>query len=261
MAQTSIIVVTFPAQGCINPALQFAKRLISVGVEVNFFTTHSTHRRMINTGASTPAGLSFIPFSDGYNDGFKPGDDINHFVSELSRHGSQTLSNLIISNENQGRPFSCIVYTLLLPWVAEVAHELHLPSALLWVEPATVFNIYYYYFHGYEDLIRDNMGKNDDHSSWIRLPGLPLELRSRDVPSILDAENANNFTAPLFKRLFELLDKESKPKVLVNTFESLEPEALRSISKFDMIGIGPLIPSAFLDYGKEKDPSDTSFGG
>ena len=54
------------------------------------------------------------------------------------------------------------------------------------------------------------------------------------------------------------LDLETNPTVLVNTFEALEEEALRAIDKINMIPIGPLIPSAFLDG---NDPTDTSFGG
>nr|DAD33984.1 TPA_asm: hypothetical protein HUJ06_004624 [Nelumbo nucifera] len=54
------------------------------------------------------------------------------------------------------------------------------------------------------------------------------------------------------------LERETKPRVLVNTFDALEPEALRVVEEIDLIGVGPLIPSAFLDG---KDPSDKSFGG
>ncbi|KAL2506395.1 UDP-glycosyltransferase 75B1 [Abeliophyllum distichum] len=58
---------------------------------------------------------------------------------------------------------------------------------------------------------------------------------------------------------FELLDRAgTKQKVLVNTFDELEFQPLRAINKYDLLGIGPLIPSALLDY---EDPSDTSFGG
>jgi len=61
-----------------------------------------------------------------------------------------------------------------------------------------------------------------------------------------------------FQEQLEALEKESKPRILVNTFDALEPDALRAIEKYNLIGIGPLIPSAFLDG---KDPSDTCFGG
>ncbi|KAB1213509.1 Anthocyanidin 3-O-glucoside 5-O-glucosyltransferase [Morella rubra] len=252
MVHRNFLLVTFPAQGHINPVLQFAKRLICLGAHVTIATSHYAHRRM---KSPAPDGLSFATFSDGYDDGFKSGDDVEHYISELRRRGSEALADLIVSRANAGRPFTCIVYSLLLPWVAVVARELHQPSALLWIQPATVLDIYYYYFNGYGDIIKNS---SNDPSYSIELPGLPL-LTSRDIPSFMHTSNTYNFGLPSFQEQLEELEKESTPRILVNTFDALEPESLRAIGKFSLIGIGPLnIPSAFLDG---KDPSDTSFGG
>ncbi|KAF5465090.1 hypothetical protein F2P56_015121 [Juglans regia] len=248
-----VLLVTFPAQGHINPGLQFAKRLIRLGAHVTLATSVSAYRRMTKT--PTPQGLSFATFSDGYDDGFKPGtDDAEHYMSAIKRSGSKTLTDLIVSSTNEGRPFQYLVYTLLLPWAGNVAHELHLPSALLWIQPATVLDIYYYYFNGYGDDIRK---KGTDPSYSLQLPGLPL-LSSRDLPSFLLDSNTYTFALPSFQEQIEALEKESNPTVLVNTFDALEPEALRVIEKFNLTAVGPLIPSAFLDG---KDPSDKAFGG
>ena len=62
----------------------------------------------------------------------------------------------------------------------------------------------------------------------------------------------------MFQKHLEMLNCESNQKVLVNSYDALESEALGAINKFNLMGIGPLIPSAFLDG---KDLSDTSFGG
>jgi len=199
-------------------------------------------------------GLSFATFSDGYDDRSKLGDDVSHYMSELKRRGSQALTELVMSSANEGHPFTGLVYTILLPWAADVASGLHLPSALLWIQPATVLDIFYNYFNGYGDVIRNS---NNDPSCLVELPGLPL-LTSRDMPSFLLASNTYTFLLPAFQEQLEALEKESKPRILVNTFDALEPEAIRAIEKYNLIGIGPLIPSAFLDG---KDPSDTCFGG
>jgi hypothetical protein len=175
-------------------------------------------------------------------------------MSELKRRGSQALTELVVSSANESLPFTGLVYTILLPWAADVASEFHLPSALLWIQPATVLDIYYYYFNGYGDVIRKS---NNDPSCSVELPGLPL-FASRDLPSFLLASNTYTFMLPTFQEQLEALEKESKPRILVNTFDALEPDALRAIEKYNLIGIGPLIPSAFLDG---KDPSDTCFGG
>ncbi|KAI4317399.1 hypothetical protein L6164_025268 [Bauhinia variegata] len=254
MVNHHFILVTIPAQGHINPTLQFAKRLIGMGVQVTFATSIYVHRRF--TKKPTVNGLSFALFSDGFDDGFNPNNDgdLQHYLSELRRRGSESLSTLIQDSANEGRPFTCLVYSILLPWAAEVARGLHLPSALLWIQPATVLDIYYYYFHDHGEYIKD---KIEDPSSCIELPGLP-PLTSHDLPSFLLSQNLYTFALPSFKEQLEVLDQETNPRVLVNTFEALEPEALIAVDKLNVIGIGPLIPSAFLDG---KDTCDTSFGG
>jgi len=128
------------------------------------------------------------------------------------------------------------------------------PSTFLWIQPATILDIYYYYFNGYGDTIGSNM---NDPSRSIELPGLP-PVTGSDLPSFLLASNTNNFALPLLKKHFDLIDAQKNPKVLVNSFDALESEALRAIEKLNMVAVGPLIPSAFLDG---KDQSDTSFGG
>ncbi|XP_008222735.1 PREDICTED: crocetin glucosyltransferase, chloroplastic-like [Prunus mume] len=258
MVQHRFLLVTFPAQGHINPSLQFAKHLIrTTGAHVTYVTSLSAHGCIGN--GSTPHGLTYSLFSHGYDNGFKDGDDIDHYMLELKRRGAQAITDLIVSSAKEGRPYTCLIYTILLPWAAVVASELHLPSVLMWIQPATVFDIYYYYFGGYKDLIQ-NISTTHTNGALcsIELPGLPQSLASRDLPSLMVDSNLYSFALPLFEEHFELLERETKPIILVNTFDALEPEALKAIDKYNLIGIGPLIPSAFLDG---KDPSDKLFRG
>ncbi|KAK7815173.1 crocetin glucosyltransferase [Quercus suber] len=224
--QSHIVIVTYPAQGHINPALQFAIRLIRMGVHVTFFTTVSAHRRRM-IKSPPPNGLSFATFSDGYDDGVIPVDDIGKRWDQLKRNGSKTLADLIVSTGNKQH----IVYTLLLPWAADVARELHLPSTFLWIQPAMVFDIYYYYFNGFADVITNY--NNDCPSSSIELPGLPLLTASRDLPSFLLASNPYTYALSIYQDHLEVLEKESNPRILVNTFDALEPEALKAIEKLE----------------------------
>ncbi|KAH7514869.1 hypothetical protein FEM48_Zijuj11G0136200 [Ziziphus jujuba var. spinosa] len=209
------LIVCYQEQGHLNPTLQLAKRLTSIGVHVTFLTSLSAYLRMAkasNSNLNTIDGLSFSHFSDGYDEGYKPDVDGDHYFSEIRR---------------------C----------------------------ATVFNIYYYYFHGYGDMISEIISSSnttDDPLNLLELPGLPLKLTGRDLPSFIGSTNAYSFVTTVLKELFEkLLVKEGKSIVLVNTFDAIEHEALKAIEKADLVGIGPLVPSAFLD---RKDPSDTSFG-
>ncbi|KAJ0080039.1 hypothetical protein Patl1_24470 [Pistacia atlantica] len=112
-----------------------------------------------------------------------------------------------------------------------------------------VFDAYYYYFYGYGDMIKQN-AKNG--SCLTELLGLP-SLSSCDLPFfLLPSDKCPHILEP-FQEQMEALHEESNPKI----FDALESEALIAIDKFNMIIVGPLIPSAFLDG---KDPSDTSFG-
>lgn len=230
-----------------------------MGIEVTFATSVFAHRRMAKTTTSTLSkGLNFAAFSDGYDDGFKADEhDSQHYMSEIKSRGSKTLKDIILKSSDEGRPVTSLVYSLLLPWAAKVAREFHIPCALLWIQPATVLDIYYYYFNGYEDAIK---GSTNDPNWCIQLPRLPL-LKSQDLPSFLlssSNEEKYSFALPTFKEQLDTLDVEENPKVLVNTFDALEPKELKAIEKYNLIGIGPLIPSTFLDG---KDPLDSSFGG
>ncbi|KAM3755451.1 hypothetical protein ACB098_02G040200 [Castanea mollissima] len=234
---SQFVIVAYPAQGHINPAFQFAERLIRLGVHVTFFTTVGAHRQgMIKS--CPPNGLSFATFSDGYDDGVV--DDVEKQWDQLKYNGSKALTELIVSTANK----QCIVYTMLLPWVVDVACELHLPSALLWIQPAMVFDIYYYYYNGFADVIGND--SNDRPSCSIQLPGLPL-LATRDLPSFLLASNPYALLRPKFQAQLEALEKESNPRVLVNTFDALEPEALKALEKLNLVSVGPLVPYAILD--------------
>ncbi|KAL0382829.1 UNVERIFIED_CONTAM: UDP-glycosyltransferase 75C1 [Sesamum calycinum] len=257
MGRRHVLLVTFPAQGHINPSLQFAKRLIDMGIEVTFATSVYARRMEETAARDLPKGLSFAAFSDGHDDGFTMSDDIKTYMTEIRSRGAKILKDTALSAAEQGRPVTCVIYTLLLLWAAEVAREVNIPSVVLWIQPATVLDIYYYYFNGFADEI---IASSNDPSWKLQLPGLPIMLSKRDLPSFTlpNGSESSSFFLKSFKEQLEALDVEMKPKVLVNTFDSLESDALKAIDKYELIGVGPLIPSAFLDG---KDPSDTSFGG
>ncbi|XP_009107847.1 UDP-glycosyltransferase 75D1 isoform X2 [Brassica rapa] len=243
--------VTFPAQGHINPSLELAKRLAGTiaGVRVTFAAPISAYNRRMFSKENVPENLIFATYSDGHDDGFKSStssdkarqDTAGRYMSEMKRRGRETLTELIEDNRLQNRPFTCVVYTILLTWVAELVREFHIPSALLWVQPVTVFSIFYHYFNGYADAISEMA--NNDPSGSIKLPALP-QFCLRDLPTFIVPANTYSFLLPAFREQIESLKQEENPKILVNSFQELEEEAFSSVlDNFKILPIGPLITS------------------
>ncbi|CAL1414078.1 unnamed protein product [Linum trigynum] len=250
-----VLVVTHPAQGHLNPALQFSTRLAALGCRVTLVTTVSGHRRIASY--SLPEGLTVSTFSDGYDDGVgssssssksSQADDQTQQWANFVTRGSQFVRELIASNAEGGKPFARLVYTLLLTWAMEAAREENLPATLLWIQPATVLDIYYYFVNGYEKIIFDGC---KDPSFVVELPGVHVSFTSKDLPSFLVPSNPYPAVLKVMKDQIKVLSsftEEDRPKVLVNTFDALEPDALRALEgKLDMVGIGPLVPSSFLE--------------
>lgn len=240
-----ILIVSFPIQSHLNPALQFATRLTRYGVLVTIATTVSAAKRMIKPNSTTPpAGLSFATFSDGYDDGGLVGTG-DSYMDILKRHGSKTLSELIASAGPHR--YTGVVYTIILTWVADVARRHRLPYALLWIQNAAMFSIYYHYFNGYSEII-DECDENDPEWS-VKLPSLP-PLRAGEIPSFISSFTLHAAAWGLLKEQFEELQREERGHafVLVNSFDSLENEVLQYLkSRFNILTVGPLLPPSYLE--------------
>ncbi|KAK4266597.1 hypothetical protein QN277_027492 [Acacia crassicarpa] len=258
MVQDHFLLLAYPSPGHLNPVLHLAHRLIRMGALVTVSTTVEMLRRTHYTSTPIP-GLSFFHFSDahdddeGGNDPSKSSSD--HCFSDFWRRGSRSLANLITSvKQNGGHPFTCIVHTMLFPWATELARQHHLPSALLWIQPATLFGIFHYYFKD-DSFIKNKLPSPSN--SMIELPGLP-PLKSRELPSVITSPSGvYAFVLPLMGEDLRILQQEQNPTVLVNTFEELEPDTLRALrDSFRTIAIGPLVPSILLDGEIPPDSGD-----
>ncbi|WOL14119.1 crocetin glucosyltransferase, chloroplastic-like [Canna indica] len=93
--------------------------------------------------------IFYVPFNDSYDDGFKRDvDDHNNYQNRTKTVGSKTLFDVLRSLEERSQPVTCLVYNMLLAWVGDLAREYGIRSAVYWIEPATVFAVYYHYFQG-----------------------------------------------------------------------------------------------------------------
>ncbi|KAF8648387.1 hypothetical protein HU200_064973 [Digitaria exilis] len=272
--QPHFLFVTNPMQGHINPTRRLAARVMASNpcARVTFSTAVSGHRRMFpslsrpDDEAIDAAGVLHAPFSDGFDDGFSSTThDAGTYRARAFAAGRDTLSAVASRLAARGHPVTRVVYTFLVPWVPDVACAHGVPASLFWIQPAAVFAVYYRYFHGHDaDLAACANGIGGDT---VSLPGMPPLKREAlpSVVSITSPEHRHYLLLDLLRDLFLSLD-EHKPRVLVNTFDDLEHDALRAVPEFELAAVGPVVPdedggssptSADLLHPEEQNARDT----
>lgn len=255
MKQHHFVIISLPAQGHINPTLQLAKNLSRAGARCTFVTTVNGFRKLNNLPSIE--GLFYASFSDGNDDGVAK-TDFTAYLKELKRVGSENLKILLGKLDGDGHPVTCLVYTFLIPWVAEVAREINVPSAFSAIQSATAFAIYQHLFSIHNNGVYSSTSEEIELSFPIKLPELPL-FSHDDIPSfLLQNDPYSSFMIPVMREHIQNLEHDPNPCVLINTFDKLEEKSLKILDKIGIYSIGPLIPSAFFDGNEIEE--DKSFG-
>ncbi|XBJ04832.1 hypothetical protein VPH35_023710 [Triticum aestivum] len=193
-----------------------------------------------NKDAATDGLVSYAPYSNGLDGGSMARD---REARARSRQATfESLSAVVAALAARGRPVTCVVCSMVLPAALDVAREHAIPLAVYWIQPATVLAAYYHYFHGHGDLVASHAA---DPAFEVSLPGMPRPLRIRDFPSFL-VDTTGSELAKLMneaaREVFERLGDHGCTKVLVNTFDELEPAALAAMKeRLDVFAVGPVI--------------------
>ncbi|TVU26995.1 hypothetical protein EJB05_29573, partial [Eragrostis curvula] len=246
------LIVVYGIQSHINPAHVLAHRLTrlsvlgSTSIRATLSLPIAIHRRIFSSSDDVAADdggvISYVPYSDGLDDGSLPKDAEER--ARTRRAGFESLSAIIASLAARGQPVTCIMCTMVLPSVLDVAVEHGLPLAVYWIQPAHVLAAYYRYFHGYGELIASHA---TDLEYKVSLPGLSRPLRIHDFPYFLVDTTGNQMTKALneaMRELFEYMDQR-RPKVLINTFEELEPTVIAEMkTHMDLFAVGPMVGSS-----------------
>ncbi|KAJ4965143.1 hypothetical protein NE237_016992 [Protea cynaroides] len=243
-----VLLVVFSAQGHINPMLRFGRRLASKGLHVTLATTDVVRDRMLNSLASSALShdtnfrLEF--FSDGLSHDFDRKTHMDHFMDCLGKFGPPNLSKLI---NDLSPKFSCIIANPFVPWVADVAIQHGIPCALLWIQPSTLYAIYYRFYNNLNPFPSQH-----DPSLTVHLPGLP-PLQPTDLPSFVLPSNPFGSFPKLLSELFQ--EHLNKFKwVLGNSFYELEKDVVESMAElYPIRPVGPLVPSTLLGLGEGSD--------
>ncbi|KAL2349363.1 hypothetical protein Fmac_003363 [Flemingia macrophylla] len=233
--QAHVVVLPYPAQGHINPLLQFAKRLASKGVKATVATTHYT-------AASIAApNITVETISDGFDEGgiAQTNNDVRLFLSSFKTNGSRTLSHLLRNHHHTATPVTCIVYDSFFPWALDVAKHHGVCAAAFFTNSAAVCSVFCRIHHG---LIRVPVDQQDLP---LRVPGLP-PLERDALPSFV--RFPESYPAYMAMKLSQFSNVNQAHWIFVNTFQHLEAEVLKELTKlFPAKMIGPMVPSGYLD--------------
>ncbi|XP_004496937.1 gallate 1-beta-glucosyltransferase 84A24 [Cicer arietinum] len=240
-APIHILLVSYPAQGHINPLLRLAKCLAAKGSSVIFTTTKKAGKDM-QTGCNitdktvTPIGDGSLTFNF-FDDGFKEDDPIrtnlSDYTPQLEHVGKKHVSKIIKNYADLKTPISCIINNIFIPWVCDVATEHKIPFAILWSESSAVFTAYYNYFH---KLARFP----SKPEPYIDVQLCSLLLKHNEIPDLLHPFNNYPFLGTLILEQIKNLSKALC--VLVDTYEELEHDFIDYISNKSVVirPIGPL---------------------
>ncbi|XP_078181839.1 gallate 1-beta-glucosyltransferase 84A24-like [Carex rostrata] len=238
-----VLMISFPGQGHVNPLLRLAKRMAAKGVLITFTTTSDTGHQIISSSdvvsadEGVPVGsgrLRFEFLDTNWNTSNDHKPDLNESMLHLETVGPAAFADLIRKQSMAGRPVTYVVNNPFVPWAVDVATDMGIPCAVLWVQSCAVFSTYYHYHHGLSEFPTES---NPDIS--VCLPGIPI-MTPEEIPSFLLPSNPFKSLTKAILEQFRNIDKASR--VFVNSFTELEPEAIDAIAKYaQLIPVGPLV--------------------
>ncbi|TYH64012.1 hypothetical protein ES332_D07G236800v1 [Gossypium tomentosum] len=214
-----VLIFPYPAQGHINPILQFAKRLLFKGVKAALVTT------VFLSNSSFPT----------------------HLPPLLISTPSPTASTKEVMNRlklgETGHPVDALVYDGFLPWALDVAKQFGIPSAVFFTQSCAVNSVYYHVSKGLLQLPLP--------VPHVSLPGLP-PLQVSELPSFVARYGSYPAWFDVVVNQFSNID--GADWVFFNIFYDLEKEVVNWMSRFwNVMTVGPTIPSMYLDKRIEND--------
>ncbi|KAG8642057.1 mogroside IE synthase-like isoform X2 [Manihot esculenta] len=231
----------YPAQGHINPILQFCKRLVSKGVKATLVTTRFLSKS-IHVDPSSNIDLETI--SDGYDEGGQAqAESSEDYLATFKAVGSETLENLINKLNDSDHPVNALIYDGSFPWALDVAKQLGVLKVVFFTQPCSVCNVYYHVQRGLLPMPLSG--------PVVSIPGLPL-LKVSETPSMI--YDPSSYPAFYDLLLDQFINIDEADWVLDNSFHKMEEEVVDWMEKrWRLRTIGPTVPSMYLDKRIEGD--------
>nr|Q6VAB3.1 RecName: Full=UDP-glycosyltransferase 85A8 [Stevia rebaudiana]AAR06913.1 UDP-glycosyltransferase 85A8 [Stevia rebaudiana] len=250
MQKPHAICIPYPAQGHINPMMQFAKLLHFKGFHISFVNNHYNHKRLQRSrGLSALEGLPDFHFYS-IPDGLPPSNaeatqSIPGLCESIPKHSLEPFCDLIATlNGSDVPPVSCIISDGVMSFTLQAAERFGLPEVLFWTPSACGFLAYTHYrdlvdkeYIPLKDTNDLTNGYLETSLDWI--PGMK-NIRLKDFPSFIRTTDINDIMLNYF-----LIETEAIPKgvaIILNTFDALEKDSITPVLALNpqIYTIGPL---------------------
>lgn len=203
-----VVMIPYPAQGHINPAVAFAESLAAKGLRVTFIlTTALANSAKIHDTAS----ITVHHISDGY-ERVSETETIEAYLARLKTNLSLNLVGFL---DERGGGAKVVIYDSIMPWVLDIAHERGLLAASFFTQSCAACAVYYHLKQG---LVRFPY----EESTAVCLPALP-PLGVNDLPSF-PYPNLQRTVLDILANQF--LNLERADWIFFNTFDKLESEVV-----------------------------------
>ncbi|KAI4305816.1 hypothetical protein L6164_029159 [Bauhinia variegata] len=260
-----VVCVPFPAQGHVNPLMQFAKLLHCKGIHITFVNTEFNHRRLVRS-----LGPEFVNRQPDFRfetipDGLPHSDsdatqDIPPLCDSTQKNCFAPFKELLkkLNSSAEVLPVSCVIADGTTCFAVKAAKELGIPSFQLWTASACGFQGYLQFdelvkrgfipFKDENSICDDTL---DTHIDWI--PRMK-NMRLKDIPSFIRVTDLNDI-------MFNFLGSEARhcltsSSIILNTFQELDSEVLDAIraKNPNIYTVGPLhlLGRHFLEKESER---------
>ncbi|KAL8209343.1 hypothetical protein R6Q57_006075 [Mikania cordata] len=236
-----VLLITFPAQGHINPFIQFSKRLTSKGVKTTLITTiFFLKSNFIDKTNTTSIEVGAI--SDGFDDGYANVDSPETYLKTFKEVGSRSLAELIKKLLGEGSTIDAIIYDSFVTWALDVAMEFGIICGSFFTQACGVNMIYY---HVHKGLIPLPLGPT------VSVPRLPPFERCETPSFVHDHGKYPGWTETV---LGQFANIDQARWVFTNIFYQFEEEVIEWMrKKWKLMAIGPTLPSMYVDKRLEDD--------
>ncbi|KAI5066661.1 hypothetical protein GOP47_0019285 [Adiantum capillus-veneris] len=146
-------------------------------------------------------------------------------------------------------PFTCLLADVRIPFSQCLADKFGIPRIAFWTQSAASFSYHVTLAGGFHL-------PADEREIIEHIPGVPTHTAS-EAPVIFRRELVGDFIFDFILKPF--LQLNGALAVVINTFESLEAEALDALrgQGLNVLSIGPLLPLAYFRSSTSTSPSST----